>query len=82
MRASKTHESLKETGKNGVYHPPTGNCIHVFLFKMNLPSDTKLLLTKSYSEINMFIKYEIHVKFREKSRSFPEISRVQIPSKF
>ena len=48
---------------------------------VTLPSDTKLLLTKNYSEIIIFEKLRISRVISGKSLSFPEILRVQIPSK-
>ena len=50
-------------------------------FGGHLPSDTKLLLTKNYSEIIIFEKLRISRVISGKSLSFPEILRVQIPSK-
>ena len=47
----------------------------------SLPSDTKLLLTKKYSEINIFEKLRISYVIPWKSPSFPEISTVQNPSR-
>ena len=46
-----------------------------------VPSDTKLLLAKNYFEIVIFLKLRISRAISRKSRSFPERSRVQIPSK-
>ena len=46
-----------------------------------VPSDTKLLLTKTYFEIIIFLKLRISRVIPRKSRSFPEILRVQILSK-
>ena len=48
---------------------------------INLPSDTKLLLTKNYSEIIIFEKLRISRVISGKSLSFPEISRARFPSK-
>ena len=49
---------------------------------LELPSDTKLLLTKNYSEIIIFEKLRISRVLSGKRLSFPEISRVQIPSNY
>ena len=46
-----------------------------------LPSDTKLLLTKNYSEIIIFEKLRISRVISGKSLSFTEILRAQFPSK-
>ena len=46
-----------------------------------LPSDTKLLLTKSYFEIIIFEKLRTSRVISGKSLSFLDILRVQIPSK-
>ena len=46
-----------------------------------LPSDTKLLLAKNYSEIIIFEKLRISCVIPWKNPSFPEISRVQNPSR-
>ena len=46
-----------------------------------VPSDTKLLLTKNYSEIIIFEKLRISRVISGKSLSFPEILRAQFPSK-
>ena len=50
--------------------------IHIYT-----PSDTKLLLTKNYSKINVFEKLRISCVIPWKSLSFPEILRRQNPSK-
>ena len=47
----------------------------------SLPSDTKLLLTKNYSERIIFEKLRISRAISGKRLSFPEISRVQIALK-
>ena len=52
-----------------------------FAFLSPLPSDTKLLLTKNYSEIIIFEKLRISRVISGKSLSFPEISRVHFPSR-
>ena len=46
-----------------------------------LPSDTKLLLTKNYFQIIIFQKLRISRVIPRKDRYFPEILRVQTPSK-
>ena len=46
-----------------------------------IPSDTKLLLTKNYSEIIIFEKLRISRVISRKSLLFLEISRAQNPSK-
>ena len=46
-----------------------------------VPSDTKLLLTKNYSEIIIFEKLRISYVIPWKSPSFPEILKVRTPSK-
>ena len=51
------------------------------LISSKLPSDTKLLLTKNYSEIIIFEKLRISRVISGQSLSFPEILRVQFPSK-
>ena len=54
----------------------------VFLGKLlPVPSDTKLLLTKNYSEIIIFEKLRISYVIPWKSASFPEILKVRTPSK-
>ena len=47
---------------------------------INIPSDTKLLLTKNYSNIIIFEKLRIWYVIPWKSPSFPEISKVWSPS--
>ena len=47
----------------------------------DVPSDTELLLTKNYFEKINFEKLRISRVISGKSHSFPEILRVQIPSK-
>ena len=49
--------------------------------KCSLPSDTKLLLTKNYSEINIFEELRISYVIPWKSPSFPEILKVRTPWK-
>ena len=48
---------------------------------LGLPSDTKLLLTKNYFQIIIFQKLRISRVIPRKGRYFPEILRVQTPSK-
>ena len=48
---------------------------------LKLPSDTKLLLTKNYSEIIIFEKLRISYVISGKSHSFPEILRAHSSSK-
>ena len=57
---------------------------HWWCIKISLPyipSDTKLLLTKTYFEIIIFEKLRISRVISGKGLSFLEIFRVQIPSK-
>ena len=58
----------------GRFSTPEVICGEVFLAKINvIPSDTKLLLTKNYSEIIIFEKLRISRVISGKSLSFPEI---------
>ena len=50
-------------------------------FFVSVPSDTKLLLTKNYSEIIIFEKLRISYVIPWKSPSFPEILKVRTPWK-
>ena len=51
------------------------------LVRVVIPSDTKLLLTKNYSEIIIFEKLRISYVIPCKSPSFPRILKVRSPSK-
>ena len=62
-------------------HPLNPYVIDIHVGGGGLPSDTKILLTKNYFEISIFEKLRISHVISGKSLSFPEILRVQIPSK-
>ena len=57
------------------------NCSRFPLSSGRIPSDTKLVLTKIYSEIIIFENLRISYVIPRKSPSFQEISRVQNPSR-